>query len=139
MGNPPSPTLMKLAAAIRRHRKRAGLTQLQLANMIPCSDKTLSAIETVGPIIVGFTLYHERYPRGGSGVLLALGLLLALVGLAAFNVRRAEPADTADGGKPGAIGGGDWVRPSVGSAGRPGPSRRGTPGSIPDPPGEPSR
>lgn len=46
MGNPPSPALMKLAAAIRRHRKRAGLTQLQLANMIPCSDKTLSAIET---------------------------------------------------------------------------------------------
>jgi transcriptional regulator with XRE-family HTH domain len=46
MGNPPSPALMKLAAAIRRHRKRAGLTQLQLATMIPCSDKTLSAIET---------------------------------------------------------------------------------------------
>jgi transcriptional regulator with XRE-family HTH domain len=46
MGNPPSPTLMKLAAAIRRHRKRAGLTQAQLAAMIPCSDKTISAIET---------------------------------------------------------------------------------------------
>jgi transcriptional regulator with XRE-family HTH domain len=46
MGNSPSPTLMKLAAAIRRYRKRAGLTQLELAKAIPCSDKTISAIET---------------------------------------------------------------------------------------------
>jgi transcriptional regulator with XRE-family HTH domain len=46
MGNPPSPALVKLAAAIRRHRKRAGLTQAQLAAMIPCSDKTISAAET---------------------------------------------------------------------------------------------
>ena len=46
MDSPPSPTLMKLAAAVRRHRKRAELTQLQLAELIPCSDKTISAIET---------------------------------------------------------------------------------------------
>jgi transcriptional regulator with XRE-family HTH domain len=46
MGNPPSPALIKLAAAIRRHRKLAGLTQAQLAAMIPCSDKTISAAET---------------------------------------------------------------------------------------------
>jgi transcriptional regulator with XRE-family HTH domain len=46
MGNPPSPALVKLAAAIRRHRKRAGLTQVELADLIPCSDKTISAIET---------------------------------------------------------------------------------------------
>jgi transcriptional regulator with XRE-family HTH domain len=46
MRNTPSPTLIKLAGAVRRHRKRAGLTQTQLAEMIPCSDKTISAIET---------------------------------------------------------------------------------------------
>jgi transcriptional regulator with XRE-family HTH domain len=46
MGNPPSPTLIKLATAIRRHRKLSGLTQAQLAAMIPCSDKTISAGET---------------------------------------------------------------------------------------------
>ncbi len=45
MGNPPSPALAKLAAAIRRHRKKAGLTQVELADLIPCSDKTISAIE----------------------------------------------------------------------------------------------
>ncbi len=45
MGNPPSPALEKLAAAIRRHRKKAGLTQLELANAVPCSDRTISAIE----------------------------------------------------------------------------------------------
>jgi transcriptional regulator with XRE-family HTH domain len=37
---------MKLAAAVRRHRKRAELTQLQLAELIPCSDRTISAIDT---------------------------------------------------------------------------------------------
>jgi transcriptional regulator with XRE-family HTH domain len=46
MDNSPSPALRKLAEAIRRHRKRAELTQLELAELIPCSDKTISAIET---------------------------------------------------------------------------------------------
>jgi transcriptional regulator with XRE-family HTH domain len=46
MDDSPSPALAKLAEAIRRHRKRAGLTQAQLAELIPCSDKTISAIET---------------------------------------------------------------------------------------------
>jgi DNA-binding XRE family transcriptional regulator len=46
MGNTPSPAMTKLAAAVRRYRKRAALTQTQLAAMIPCSDKTISAIET---------------------------------------------------------------------------------------------
>jgi transcriptional regulator with XRE-family HTH domain len=46
MGNSPSPALVKLATAIRRHRKLAGLTQAQLAATIPCSDKTISANET---------------------------------------------------------------------------------------------
>jgi transcriptional regulator with XRE-family HTH domain len=46
MGNPPNPALTKLATAVRRHRKRAGLTQAQLAAQIPCSDKTISAAET---------------------------------------------------------------------------------------------
>jgi transcriptional regulator with XRE-family HTH domain len=46
MGNTPSPAMTKLAEAVRRYRKRAGLTQTQLAALIPCSDKTISAIET---------------------------------------------------------------------------------------------
>lgn len=46
MGNPPSPALKKLAAAVRRYRKLRGHTQAQLAALIPCSDKTISAIET---------------------------------------------------------------------------------------------
>ncbi len=46
MDNSPSPALAKLAEAIRRHRKLAGLTQADLARRIPCSDKTISAIET---------------------------------------------------------------------------------------------
>ena len=46
MGNPPSPALTKLAAAVRRYRKLRGHTQAQLAALIPCSDKTISAIET---------------------------------------------------------------------------------------------
>jgi transcriptional regulator with XRE-family HTH domain len=41
----PSPALIKLGAAIRKHRKRAGLTQIELAEMTPCSDKTISGAE----------------------------------------------------------------------------------------------
>lgn len=37
----PSPALAELAEAIRRHRKATGLTQQQLADLIPCSDKTI--------------------------------------------------------------------------------------------------
>jgi transcriptional regulator with XRE-family HTH domain len=46
MANSPNPALERLATAVRRHRKRAGLTQAQLAAAIPCSDKTISAAET---------------------------------------------------------------------------------------------
>jgi transcriptional regulator with XRE-family HTH domain len=46
MGNKQSPALAKLVGAIRRNRKRAGLTQAELAAAVPCSDKTISAIET---------------------------------------------------------------------------------------------
>jgi transcriptional regulator with XRE-family HTH domain len=46
MNNSPSPALVKLAEALRRHRKLAGHTQSDLARRIPCSDKTISAIET---------------------------------------------------------------------------------------------
>jgi transcriptional regulator with XRE-family HTH domain len=45
MNNSPSPALAKLAEALRRYRKLAGLTQAELAKRIPCSDKTVSAIE----------------------------------------------------------------------------------------------
>ncbi len=46
MDNSRSPALVKLANAIKRHRRKAGLTQVELADLIPCSDKTISAIET---------------------------------------------------------------------------------------------
>jgi transcriptional regulator with XRE-family HTH domain len=46
MDNSPSPALAKLAEALRRHRKLAGITQSELAQRIPCSDKTISALET---------------------------------------------------------------------------------------------
>lgn len=59
METSPSPALSKLAEAIRRHRKRAGLTQLQLAELIPCSDKTISAIEVT----------RERPSRGLVGAI----------------------------------------------------------------------
>lgn len=42
----PTPAQAQLAAAVRRYRKEAGITQLGLAERVPCSDKTISAIET---------------------------------------------------------------------------------------------
>ncbi|GAA4627533.1 helix-turn-helix transcriptional regulator [Actinoallomurus vinaceus] len=46
MGNPPSPTLLKLGAAIRRYRQADGLTQAQLAQRVNYSEGWLSNLET---------------------------------------------------------------------------------------------
>ncbi|MCO6005155.1 helix-turn-helix domain-containing protein [Actinoallomurus purpureus] len=46
MGNPPSPTLIKLGAAIRRYRQADGLTQAQLAQRVNYSEGWLSNLET---------------------------------------------------------------------------------------------
>ncbi|MEV5705682.1 helix-turn-helix transcriptional regulator [Actinoallomurus sp. NPDC052274] len=46
MGTPPSPTLLKLGAAIRRYRQAAGFTQAQLAQRINYSEGWLSNLET---------------------------------------------------------------------------------------------
>lgn len=46
MGAPPSPTLLKLSAAIRRYRQAAGFTQAQLAQRINYSEGWLSNLET---------------------------------------------------------------------------------------------
>jgi len=56
---------------------------------------TLSAVDSVGLILAGFLLYHERYPVGGAGVLLAASLVTSLMGivLVARQSSRLAPAD----------------------------------------------
>jgi len=44
----------------------------------------LSAVETLGPIVVSFTLYRERFPHGVDAVVLSLGLVTVLAGLSVF-------------------------------------------------------
>ncbi|MCO5969797.1 helix-turn-helix domain-containing protein [Actinoallomurus soli] len=46
MGNPPSPILIKLGAAVRRYRQAGGLTQAQLAQRVTYSEGWLSNLET---------------------------------------------------------------------------------------------
>jgi drug/metabolite transporter (DMT)-like permease len=114
-----------------------GLTQkaFQRVNAATATS-ALTAVETAGPIVVGFTLYNERFPGGAAAVLLVMGLLLALGGLAAFTL---GTKDDAPAGRPGQ-GDGDrsgWITASPSRPRRPEPSRPRTPRSTPDPPEAP--
>ena len=42
----------------------------------------LNAAKSIGPLIAGFWLYHERYPHGASAAILPAGLACAVVGSA---------------------------------------------------------
>jgi hypothetical protein len=48
----------------------------------------ITAMDTIGPILAGFLLYHEGFPAGPRGVLLALGFALALTGVLALSRNR---------------------------------------------------
>jgi len=47
-----------------------------------------TALETVGPIIAGFLLYHEAWPSGAGGPLLALGIAATALGATMLAPRR---------------------------------------------------
>jgi hypothetical protein len=42
----------------------------------------LSVPESIGPLIAGFWLYHEKYPHGIAAVVLPAGLAAAVAGSA---------------------------------------------------------
>jgi hypothetical protein len=48
----------------------------------------MTAVETVGPILAGFLLYHERWPAGAGGPLLAAGIAAAVLGATILAARR---------------------------------------------------
>jgi drug/metabolite transporter (DMT)-like permease len=55
----------------------------------------LSVPESIGPLIAGFWLYHERYPHGIGAVVLPMGLACATIGaalLARHGRKLGEPA-----------------------------------------------
>ena len=58
----------------------------------------LSVPESIGPLIAGFALYHEKYPHGVDAVILPAGLACAIAGsalLARHGRKLGEPAETA--------------------------------------------
>ncbi|HYT26128.1 MAG TPA: hypothetical protein VEP73_06570, partial [Actinomycetota bacterium] len=62
----------------------------------------LTALDSLGPILAGFLLYHERWPAGGDRVLLTAGAATAVAGLTVLSARReaAEPAPDLPSGEP---------------------------------------
>ncbi|TML75641.1 MAG: hypothetical protein E6G04_12100 [Actinobacteria bacterium] len=58
----------------------------------------LSVPESIGPLIAGFGLYHEKYPHGLAAVILPAGLACAIAGsalLARHGRKLGEPAEIA--------------------------------------------
>ena len=59
---------------------------------------TMSAVDSAGLILAGFLLYHERYPAGPGGVLLAASLLTSLIGIVLVASQSSHLASSSVGG-----------------------------------------
>jgi drug/metabolite transporter (DMT)-like permease len=55
----------------------------------------ITALDTTGPILAGFVLYHERFPAGPRGILLGGGITLALAGMLLLSRHRFVPSPVA--------------------------------------------
>lgn len=72
----PSPYLLLGSSLAALSLLQAGFQRGNAASVMAA----LSVPESIGPLIAGFWLYHERYPHGAAAVLLPAGLACAVAG-----------------------------------------------------------
>ena len=72
----PTPWLIAAVAITALALVQAGFQRANAASVVAA----MTAVDTSGPILAGFFLYHERFPAGPSGVVLALGVAAAVLG-----------------------------------------------------------
>jgi len=85
-----SPTIWVLAilAVLGLALEQAAFQRANAASV----GAAITALDTTGPILAGFLLYHERFPAGPRGILLGAGIALALGGMVALSRHRFVPA-----------------------------------------------
>jgi drug/metabolite transporter (DMT)-like permease len=82
----PTPWLIAAVAITALALVQAGFQRANAASVVAA----MTAVDTIGPILAGFFLYHERFPAGASGVALALGVAAAVTGTALLTTRLHE-------------------------------------------------
>jgi drug/metabolite transporter (DMT)-like permease len=72
----PTPWLLALLGVVALWLVQAGFQRANAASV----TAAMTAVASVGPILAGFLLYHERWPSGRGGPLLAAGIAAAVLG-----------------------------------------------------------
>ena len=91
----PSPWLLLGSSIAALSLLQAGFQRGNAASVMAA----LSVPESIGPLIAGFWLYHERYPHGIAGGVLPAGLACAIAGsalLARHGRKLGEPVVASD-------------------------------------------
>ena len=94
----PTPWLLAVMALIALALVQAGFQRANAASVVAA----MTAVDTVGPILAGFFLYHENFPSGAAGPVLAVGIAAAVFGatlLAGRMERLPGQAGTTEDGK----------------------------------------
>lgn len=86
----PTPWLLALFGVAALWLVQAGFQRANAASV----TAALTAIESAGPVLAGFLLYHERWPSGPSGLLLAAGIAAAVIGTTMLAARHQAFLDT---------------------------------------------
>jgi drug/metabolite transporter (DMT)-like permease len=80
----PAPWLLALFGVAALWLVQAGFQRANAATV----TAVMTAVETVGPILAGFLLYHERWPADAGGWLLVAGIAAAVLGSTVLAARR---------------------------------------------------
>ncbi len=86
----PAPYLLALFGVAALWLVQAGFQRANAATVTAAQ----TALETVGPILAGFLLYHERWPTGPGGPLLAAAIAATALGATMLAPRRQTLTDT---------------------------------------------
>ena len=79
----PTPWLLAVLAIAALALVQAGFQRANAASVVAA----MTSVDTIGPILAGFLLYHERFPSGAAGPVLAVGIAAAILGTVVLAAR----------------------------------------------------
>ena len=86
----PTPWLLVLLGVIALWLVQVGFQRANAASV----TAAMTAVESIGPVLAGFLLYHERWPSAAGGWLLAAGIVTATLGAAMLAARHERIPET---------------------------------------------
>jgi hypothetical protein len=88
----PAPWLLALFGVGALWLLQAGFQRANAASV----TAAMTAVESVGPVLAAFLLYHERWPSGADSPLLATGIAAAVLGATMLAARHETVTATLD-------------------------------------------